>query len=480
MSKSTVISYKPPGPESARFLQDDKSQVMGLMGPVGSGKSVACAMKIWLAACGQAPTVDGVRKTRFAIVRNTYPELKSTTIKTWVDWFPEHIFGRVKWDIPITQHIRFPLGDGTTVDCELLFLAMDRPDHVRKLLSLEVTGVWLNEVRELPKAILDGATGRIGRYPSQRDRPGTISSQDWPTRVFVCMDTNPPDDDHWLYRLAEEETPATYAFYRQPGGLSSGAENRHNLPANYYDNISEGKTPDWIQVYVHGEYGTVSDGKPVYPEYNDRIHCAPDILKPIKQLPLYLGWDFGLTPACVIAQFLPIGQLRVIDELCSESVSIANFARSVVRPHLATYYPGFQQISVGDPAGTARGNDSDESTCFMLLSKEGFRCDAASTNSFLKRREAVVSFMSRMYNGEPNFLISPLCHQLRKGFRGSYKFRRIKVAGDDRFKNEPDKNQYSHPHDALQYVALKLWTPGNVPKRRKKQRFSVADNTAGY
>ena len=80
--------------------------------------------------------VGGVRKSRFAITRNTYPELISTTIKTWLDWFPEDIFGPMRHDIPLTHHIIMPLPDGTRMDCEVMFFAIDRPDQVKKLLSL--------------------------------------------------------------------------------------------------------------------------------------------------------------------------------------------------------------------------------------------------------------------------------------------------------------------------------------------------------
>ena len=52
---------------------------------------------------------------------------------------------------------------------EVIFLALDDPKDVRKLLSLELTGAWVNECRELPKAVIDGLTHRVGRYPTQND-----------------------------------------------------------------------------------------------------------------------------------------------------------------------------------------------------------------------------------------------------------------------------------------------------------------------
>ena len=136
----------------------------------------------------QKPHTDGVRRSRWAAIRNTYSELKSTTIRTWVDWVPEEL-APVRYDTPILSRMVVELPDKTTVDLEVLFISCDRPEDVKKLKSLELTGAWINEASELPKAILDMATGRVGRYP-----PKTQGGSSW---SGVIMDTNSPDDDHW-------------------------------------------------------------------------------------------------------------------------------------------------------------------------------------------------------------------------------------------------------------------------------------------
>src|SRR6056300_1226734 len=69
--------------------------VRGVKGPIGSGKSVGCCLEIFIRAKQQHPSIDGKRRTRWAVVRNTGPELETTTIKTWLDWFPEAVFGKM-------------------------------------------------------------------------------------------------------------------------------------------------------------------------------------------------------------------------------------------------------------------------------------------------------------------------------------------------------------------------------------------------
>jgi hypothetical protein len=232
----------------------------------------------------QKPNAKGVRRTRWVVVRNTYRELIDTTIKTFFDWVPQSAGTFVKQDMVFMLNTALP--DSTTVEAEFLFRALDRPSDVRKLLSLELTGGFVNECREVPKQVVDMLQSRVGRFPTKRDGGPTWSG--------IILDTNPPDSDSWYYKLFEEERPEGFALYHQPSGLSPNAENVEHLPAGYYDKMMGGKTQEWINVYVHGLYGMVVEGKPVFPEYNDALHYSPSPLSLQQTLPLYVGIDFGL------------------------------------------------------------------------------------------------------------------------------------------------------------------------------------------
>lgn len=462
-SLQPLVSYTPPGPVAKSFLCSN-AFVRGLRGPIGSGKSVACCMDIFNCARSQEPSDDGIRYTRFAVIRNTYPELKMTTIKTWHDWFPQH-WGHWKGEGPPTHHIR--QGD---IDMEVLFVALDRPEDVKKLLSMELTMAWINEAREVPKAILDGLTGRVGRYPSQKSRPAHIPQNQWPTFYGVIMDTNPPDDEHWWFKLAEEGTPDNFEFFAQPGGMSPQAENREHLVTNYYENVMQGKSQDWVNVYVHGNYGYVQEGKPVYPEYNDAMHCREFEVTP--GLPIYRGWDFGLTPACVFTQFLPNGQWRILDELVSDNMGADRFSDEVLA-HTIRNYPGYTFEDIGDPAGEAR-SQADEKTCFSILQSKGIKIRGGDQDPHI-RLESVKKPLNTLVMGEPALLLHPRCKSLRKGFIGGYHYRRIQAAGE-RYTEKPDKGIYSHIHDAAQYVATELFA---ASLRTRKVLYGERDNRGG-
>jgi hypothetical protein len=423
-------------------FHDCDSFVRALMGPIGSGKSVTCCMEIVKRAQEQAPW-NGVRKSRWAIIRNTYRELVDTTINTFFDWFPKDkgIFRQMdmKWNF----NYRHP-DDGTLIELEIMFRALDRPDDIKKLLSLELTGGWINEAREVPKQVLDMLQGRVGRYPNKREGG--------PSWFGIIMDTNPPDSDHWWYKLFEEEHTEGFKLFKQPSGVSQYAENIENLPANYYKNMIAGKDQEWINVYVHGQYGFIADGKPVFPEYKDDIHAASDDLLLIGGT-VYIGIDFGLTPAAVIGQITASGQLQIIDELVTEDMGAMNFGR-LLNEKIQRDYCGCELQVYADPAGEQR-SQTDEITPFQILWNQGIEAWPTYTNDFTVRREACADYMQRLdFGGKPAFIISPKAKMLRKALAGGYKYKRMQVSGEARFQDKPDKGRYSHVADAMQYMVL--------------------------
>lgn len=468
-------------PTPALFHADD-SFVRGIMGPIGSGKSVACVIEIISRAMRQRPNSDGARRTRWAVIRNTYPELTSTTIKTWMDWLPVSQCPIV-YSAPITGKFNAPISDGTRIECEVLFLALDRPQDIKKLLSLELTGAWINEAREMEKLIIDTVTSRVGRFPSKIDGGPSWSG--------VILDTNPPDDDHWWYQLAEEYRPQNWKFWRQPGALidrgngdyiiNASAENLENQPlgADYWLRQIGGKTKEWIRVYLMGQYGTVMSGKPIYAgSWSDSLHVAD--VKSLIRHEIICGWDWGLTPACVIAQVTPRGRIIVTDEVIGEDTGVRQFAENAVIPLLQTKYRDCPQTHIGDPAGNQR-SQADEKTVFEELRLLGIHCRSAPNNSPLARWEAVRYYLGRMIDGKPAFALSPACKVLRKGFNGGYKFRQMQVSGEARYSEQADKNRFSHPHDALGYLALHLREPSKRPAQRVvTNEFPVFDTVAGY
>jgi len=433
-----------------KHFHEDDNFVRGIMGPIGSGKSVACCWEIMLKALAQKPWVDGVRRSRWVVIRNTYRELIDTTMLTFFDWFPREMGDYKAGDMKWTLFRK--LEDGTSVYLEVMFRALDKPDDIKKLLSLELTGGWLNEAREIPKAVMDMLVGRLGRYPSKR-----LGGPSW----FGCIaDTNPPDNDHWWYGLFEENCPENHSLYTQPSGKSAEAENLENLPPKYYDNMQAGKDPQWIDVYVHGKYGFITNGRPIYPEYNDDIHSTLNPITIVEHANHYIGIDFGRTPSAIFMQEVN-GIYQVYDELVTEGMGATKFAQ-LLKTKIAHEYPTIDYEIYGDPAGEHATEVSDD-TPFLVLNAAGINAYPAYTNDFTIRREAVVGPMTRLsMTGKPCLVLGPKAIQVRKGMQGGYKYKRLQVSGEERFQDKPDKNRYSHPCEALQYGMLGTGEGGRV------------------
>lgn len=464
---SINFNYKPEGQTLKTFMKSDDF-FRGLRGPVGSGKSVSCCIEIFRRALLQQKNAEGKRKSRWAVIRNTNPQLKTTTIKTWLDWFPEDTWGNFAWSVPYTHRIN--KGD---IELEVIFLALDRPEDVKKLLSLELTGVWVNEAREIPKSIIDACTMRVGRFPSMRDGGAT-----W---YGVIADTNAPEEDHWWPIMAGDVPvpdhisrdealmlikPDNWSFHTQPPAMmekkdkegftteyanNDNAENKKNLTPKYYPNIIRGKTKGWIDVYVLNKLGSIEEGKPVYPNFKQELHLAKEELKATITQPIVIGIDFGLTPAAVFGQRTPLGKWNILNELVCFDMGVMRFSE-LLRGEIAKSYKNFDIQIFGDPAGDFR-SQTDERTPFSIMRNYGLKALPAPSNDVALRIESVDTALQRLIDGKAGFMIDPKCINLKKGFNGGYHYRRLQTSGD-RYDEKPFKNRYSHVHDALQYLMM--------------------------
>ena len=449
--------YVPTGTGFIAHQCDD--WVRGIMGPFGSGKSTWAIEEIVRRSCRMPRWFNGRRRSRWGIVRNTSGELETTTLQTWLAWH-ESLGDIYKRQKPLlTYEHTFNDGHGI-VELELLFIALDRPQDVRKIKSLELTGVYFNELSEIPKAAFDHMKGRINRYPSKAFCKEPYFSG-------MIFDTNPPDEDHWIPKMFEDNQFKGHRLFKQPPGLlldqdgnwirNPDADNATNLTDDYYLKLAEGQTKEFIKVFCLGQYGSVGNGKLVYPEFNADLH-AVDNLKPIEGDPLIICWDFGLTPACVVIQPSPRGQLLVLKEYVGDGIGIRSFAESIVIPGIARDFPNNKiGLSVADPAGAARNEIVEEMSCIGELDQLGIHTIKARTNDIEPRLGAVRYFLNKMMDGKPCFVMDKKkCPTLYKGFTKNYIFNRIAVAGEERYKDQPSKNMASHPMDALGYGCIEL------------------------
>ncbi|NIA67590.1 hypothetical protein HBA54_03205 [Pelagibius litoralis] len=481
--------------------------VTGIIGPLGSGKSFGSCAKVMRHASEQRKSDNGYRRSRVGVIRNTYGELKSTTIKTWNECFKGKKLPPVKIGAaPIQQHIIIhPTDHAPGLDLEVLFLALDKEDDIGKLKSLDLSFAWLNEASELPRGIIDMVTGRVGRFPGK--------DEGWATWAGVFWDTNAADERAWTEEADEGAAPeirvtlpdgsefvADWQVIRQPPAMlevgtdfqitepghhrmgeqlqqneciqaagrywapndkpdvhgEGAAENLNNLRPGYYHQQVSKKLLPWLRRYAQAKRIYLVPGKPWVPEFSQTTMVRPLSYDP--NLDLLVGIDAGggtLNPAAVWAQVGMLGDWRILKELVIADIGLDAFCDAVLREHAKDFQNAPIRAVYVDPAARQRDQIYKVVVGDHMRSK-GLPVQYAPSNDPDVRRNALASPMGRLVplpNGEsiPGFLVDPSCKWLIGGLAGRWCRRKLKTSGEN-YADRPEKNEWSHPGDACSYV----------------------------
>lgn len=479
------VQYTPP-PTVREFIVDYRPSSLFysfIVGPVGSGKTTGNFMKLIYMAGLQKRGADGVRRSRCVIVRNTAPQLKDTTIKSWEDWFVDGVAG--KWHA--TDKV-FDLKFGD-VECEVLFRPLDTADDVKRVLSLEVTFAIIDEFIEVPRAIIDALSSRLGRYPSKRDGGAT----NW----GMWGASNPSTEDNWWYDylhdqdyvqrislyeegfagrnkvLAMLKSPPPNSinirYFHQPSGLGPDAENLENLPGgrDYYVNQAKNKTPAWISQYLEAQWGFSTAGTPVLASFNPRYHITTG-LKYTPHLILGCGVDPGLGGmAWIFGQEDLYGRLLVIGEIGAINMGVERFIEDRAKPYIRSNFPDCQLVVAPDPAGSNRSQLDDKASVTRLIRKH-FTVRELTNNRMSVRLQAMEHYTGKLTDIGPGLQIDKQrCPMLSRALGGGWRYEIIqKRAVDETLKPAPEKNAHSHYGDGFSYLCCHFY---NQHSRRGTQ-----------
>lgn len=218
----------------------------------------------------------------------------------------------------------------------------------------------------------------------------------------------------------------------------------------YYERLSRSKNQDWIKRYVDALFGDDPSGTAVFREsFRSTFHIADEVF-PVSGHPLLVGQDFGRDPGSVICQLDHKGRLLVLEEVAAEDIGLQQHLNIGLRPALSNpRYLGRQIILIGDPAGMQRSTMYEE-TSFDLIKRAGFMAYPGPTNDIDARLRAVEHFLLSQRDGGPAMVFDrQRCPTLVRAMSGGYRYARMKSG---QRKPKPDKNQYSHLADALQYA----------------------------
>lgn len=270
MSTPVLTRYVPRG--AARDVLTDRSPELLMDGPAGTGKSMACLMKIMLCAMKYP-------NARFLIVRQTLVSLSTSAMVTWTQKVAKDALATGQMTYyggSRNEPAQYRLANGS----KIMLAGLDKPS---KIMSTEYDMIYVQEATELQ------ATAWLAL--SSRLRNGAMPYQQ------LLADCNPDAETHWLNQRANSgaikrlvsrhvDNPV---YYREDGTLTpEGAAYMARLDA--LTGVTRLRLRDGLWVSAEGV---------IYEGWNPGIHLINNVPAPGGHVPL--SWprfwviDFGFT-----------------------------------------------------------------------------------------------------------------------------------------------------------------------------------------
>lgn len=416
----------------------------------GEGKSAALAWSIFYHTMNN-PGANWV------VIRDTWENLRRTTQKEFFHWFPPGVIGEYKAGNKEFEWRAEAIGVKGTVT----FIGVDDETDASKIASMPLAGVAMDEPSPaagdsggISEFVFDTAMGQLRQ-----------SGMNW---YAAKLAQNNPDEDHWTYRRfvdpGTEPTPQHLLPEKQQSGFlhwqTQEPENVANLPTGYYERMMRqwADRPDLLRRFVEGKFGFQQIGRAVTPEWDDMLHLTAG-LKPVKGADLHLLWDGGLNPTCVVTQVTPLGDWLVLEAHTGDGIGAYELITDVVKPALASRYEGYTFRHIGDPSMRNREQSSSAQSAALLIQRELGGPFVPGPIAETARVEPLRAVMRRVREGRGIMRVDKdkakaVWHALRGGWR--YHVARSGVVGNI------DKNDHSHPGDAMGYGAAVLFPLGRL------------------
>lgn len=443
----TINLMRSAGPVSDAYIFGYEP-LMLLNGPGGSGKTTASFKKMLVEGQRMRPGPDRVRRYVNGVWRNKYVNLWKATIPSCWKVFPRDLASS-KWtgaspreaEFNVKFEDRFGL-----IDIIMRFRAFGDAMDADDVLGNEFMDVYLNEWNTLPEDLQSALSSRIGRDP-----PFEIAGRDG--RFFG--DCNAPSVTEYVYRDFWEDPKPGHRLYRQPGGLDEGAENIEAVGRSYYTRQVESNIHRaWLtKRMVHNQPGFSRHNQPVWPEWNDDRNLSKTNIPVIKELPVLVGIDGGLTARATYKQNRGDGQLRILRETSIEPCGMAVLGARMLAIEALPEFAGCEFVDSCDPSMLAGETTEGETSERQALSKVlGRKVQPAPSQNPDERQDAIRSKLRLVCaNGEPGLLLDPRCKTIRRGANETYHHRTI--AGTDDIGGVA-KTLDGHTCEAAEYGAL--------------------------
>lgn len=492
---TAIRRLRSPGPVADAFLRS-RAFICGIIGPVGSGKTLSALQKILRAGALQGAQMDahGIlrRRARYGVIRESYPNIEANILPSWFNLVPEEE-GKFNWRAPYVHEFSKVLrrDKQTGAPVEILDMAVEFRAIGDKTVEeitrgWEVNGVAVDEFDLQPPELISFLSGRVGRFsnlaPELVVDPQIICSLNMP---FIDNHAYGLLIEHNLGDLDPEKSPELVAAlngrpllecFVQPGGREPDAENIHNLPGASVENPEGGRgyyaiqaaankhRPGYVDRMIDNKPVPMQFGQPVNPQFNYGAHVRKLEFDPRRKLILAL--DQGLFAAGVALQRTPMNQLRTLRECvfmredgkALEKIGPTAFGRAL-KAMLSQNFPDVRPDWVRvvcDPAAFNAGDRLDNEIDWVRAVEKalGLKVHKAKSNSPALRNGAIWKAMDE----RDGYAVDPSCKHLIRGHLGGYHYRKAETTSltgvEIKGHLEIADTIYTHVCDAEQYGAL--------------------------
>lgn len=307
---------------------------------------------------------------------------------------------------------------------------IDRDPELNSMLGLECNGIGMEQSEELSQKLFEMSQSRIGSWYLDRMPKPLILLTLNPTQTWCKTLFYEP------YRNSSLEHP--YKFIQA-------------LPSdNPY--VTDDQWSAWNRLddrykaqYIQGDWTDFDAKDNLWAfAFNRSKHIAPEDIKPDRNYPLYLSFDFNRNPICCsIIQFIQ-EQVRVV-----ECVKLGNSNIYELCKYIQVNYPNYLYVVTGDATGrNSQALVKDNLNYYVVISRELRIIQTAikvpSVNPSLEENKVLVN--SWLQNG--NTQISP-----NKGAHLIYDLSNVRVSADGGIekRNRQDPTQQADALDTFRY-----------------------------
>ncbi|HEX7073353.1 MAG TPA: phage terminase large subunit [Hyphomicrobiaceae bacterium] len=419
MTVQTVAIDYTPLPRQAEFHRSP-ARYRAYIGGFGSGKTRCGCMEALVTAL-EHPGSLGV------IARQTYPELRDTTQRTFFEeCLPQELLRLSTWRRS-EGHLILPNGS------EVLFRYLENADETLK--SLNLSWFYIDEASEVAETVFLMLQSRL-RNPIG-PRRGWITSNpaghDWMYRRFVSREAIPP------------EGRQDYALIHAPT-----RENVH-LPPGYVESLLSSYPPEWVRKYLDASFD-VFEGQ-IFTEFDESKHVIDPLPDGIPEgWEKLAGFDYGLrNPTAVVWAAVDWdGNVIIYDEHYQAEWPPEMHAKEILRRGKVPIYADPSVFNRG-PTGEAVGNIYHEQGVTLIPAQNDV--------------DAGINRIHEWLSGDPPRLrIYRTCSNLIRELKGYRWAPRRTAVGD-----EPERplKQDDHAVDALRYLLMARPQPTQRPEEPK-------------